>query len=201
MINRQSSAIILIISAWLGVMFWHLSQLHVQPTDWAWIARLAVKDIREISLWTAAWAWVTYVRRGQSRLSQHMYIVGAACLLDEAILSLAMPWAFFAMGWPWPESLDKIFWAILTALTALLQLRIAVEKLTRRLLLLWLLASTLTVAAVSTQVWSDQNDREAIKRLPYDANIFPASVLLTPSANLEQGLDELWRKSWIQESR
>ncbi len=105
------------------------------------------------------------------------------------------------MAWSWPEGLDKIFWVILAALTALLQFRIAVEKLTRSLLLLWLLASLLSIAAVGTQVWSDQNDREAIKRLPYDANIFPASILLMPSADLDQGLDALWRKSWIQESR
>ncbi len=187
-----------LVLGWLLVMAWHLTQLQTQATDIAWLVKLAVRNIAEVLLWTAAWAWVTRVQRGEALLSQHVAWVAGACLLDEAGLSLAMPWLFFTQGWPWPEGLHRMCWTALACVTALAQLRLATGEIHARRIALWLAASALTLVLVALQTWAEHNDREGIKKLPYDANIYPPLVLKAPTYGLEDGLSELWTKQWLQ---
>lgn len=196
MISRLHVGASVLVSAWLAVMVWHLMQWQVQPTDLAWITKLVIKNISEVVLWTAAWAWVTYVLQYQARLAFHVCIVAAACLFDEAVLKLALPWLFYAQGWPWPEGLNKLCWIVLVALTALLQIRAATGHLGARLLAPWFLAGTLAISLFSAQIWAEHNDTEAFKTLPYDANFYPPLWLSRPSHSLDRGLEELWSKAW-----
>jgi hypothetical protein len=195
-ISRLPLTGLVIASAWMAVMFGHLIQGQSQSTDLAWVVKLMVKNVTEVVLWTAAWSWVTFVLQYQTRLALHVCIVAAACLIDEAILKLAMPWLFYAQGWSWPEGLNKLCWIVLLVFTALLQMRVAKGHLSARLLLLWFLASTLAVSLFSAQIWAEHNDPEAIKRLPYDANFYPPLWLSRPSHSLDLGLEELWSKEW-----
>ncbi len=188
----------LLVLVWLLVLAWHLSQMQTQATDVAWVVKLAVKTISEVVLWTAAWAWVTQVQRGQAHLSEHIALVASACLLDEAGLSLALPWLFFTQGWPWPEGLHRLCWTALACATALAQLRVAAGALSARHLALWLAASALTLVLVMLHTWAEHNDREGIKKLPYDANLYPPWQLRLPPRDLDAGLQELWGKAWLR---
>lgn len=196
MISRIHVGASVLVSAWLTVMFWHLIQWQLQPTDLAWITKLVVKNISEVVLWTAASSWVTYVLQYQTRLALHVFIVASACLIDEAVLKLGMPWLFYAQGWPWPEGLNKLSWIVLVALTALLQMRVAVGHLNAQRLVRWFLASTLGILLFSAQIWAEHNDTEAFNKLPYDANFYPPLWLSRPSHSLDRGLEELWGKEW-----
>jgi len=43
----------------------------------------------------------------------------AAGLVDVTIVLLAVPWVFFAMGWPWPNAFHEILRTVLVILVAL----------------------------------------------------------------------------------
>lgn len=193
---RSPLAGLALVLLWLALLFWNLGQWDTQPTDLAWIVKRAVRGITEVVLWTAAWAWVTFVLRGQSRLAEHVVVVALACLVDEAVISLGLPWLFFAMGWPWPPEMHKTLWALLACGTAYVQLTVALPKLSPKHVGLWLLASALALWLNSLQLWAEHNDREALRKLPYEANIFPPVGLGQPALDLDKGLDALWQKAW-----
>lgn len=196
--SREMTA--LLVLSWLLVMGWHLSQIQMQPTDVAWLSKLAVEDIGQAALWAAGWAWVTHIQRGQAHLRSHVALVAGACLLDQVGLSLILPWVFFAQGWPWPQGFHLLSWTALICLTSLVQLRLVTRELTARRVVLWGLASTLAMGLVGLHAWADRNDREGIKMLPYEANIYPPIGSSTPHLNLDDGLKALWAKDWLRSS-
>lgn len=188
----------LLVLVWLLIAVWHMSQMETQDTDIAWLAKRAVGNISEVVLWTAGWAWVTHVLRGQAALDQHIVIVGAACILDELVLSIILPYVFFAQGWPWPEGLLRLSWAVLVVLTGLVQLRLATGALTRHRLLLWLTAASMALSLVAVYTWAEQNDSEGIKQLPFSPNIYPPMFVQRPALDLDAGLKALWEKDWLK---
>ncbi len=125
-----------------------------------------------------------------------MAIVGTACLVNEAVLSIGLPWLFFVMGWPWPALVMKMVWLVLLCCTALLQLHVATGGLDRQRTGLWLVVSTVALVLYFVHAWSGENDSEALKKLPYEPNVYPAYWLVTPEADVPSGLDALWRKDW-----
>lgn len=185
-----------ILSAWLFVMLWHMSQWQTQESDLAWTARLAVEKITEAALWTAAWMVFNLVHAQRSNAVLHIAIVGTACWIDEAVLSITLPWLFYAMGWPWPALAMKMVWLILICATAGLQLKVVISSLDAQQTGLWLSASTLAFALFFVHTWANENDSEAVKKLPYQANIYPSYWLSKPDADLATGLEALWNKEW-----
>lgn len=185
-----------ILSAWLFVMLWQLSQWHTQETDLAWTARLAVEKITEAVLWTAAWVGFNLVYTHRCNAVMHIAIVGTAYWTDEVILSIALPWLFYAIGWPWPALAMKMVWLILVCATAGLQLKVVTGGLDARQLGLWLSASALAFALFFVHAWANENDSEAVKKLPYQANIYPSYWISKPDTDVATGLEALWKKEW-----
>jgi hypothetical protein len=187
------------LSAWLLVMLWQIYQWQAQESDIAWMTKLAVNNIKEVAVWIAAWAWISHVQTGRARLAEHILVVAGACLFDEVILTLVLPWMFFMFGWPWPALAMKMLWFVGLCLTALMNLKIASIRLDGVRVGLWLAASVTAGLLFFLQSWADDNDSEALKKLPYETNIYPPLWLKTPAADLETGLKELWGKDWIKD--
>ena len=181
-----------LVLAWLASLALNLLPGLLRPTDTALYLELAVTEITQLSLWVAAWAWVTHTRQQRTRLAEHTALAAGAGLLDNAVLSLALPWAFFAMGWPWPAGLYDISRTALITLTALLHLTLACEGLTPRRLGLWLLASTLALGLTAANSWIEHNDSEALDSLPYQPNLYPAIWVKTPEHGIDEGLKVMW---------
>lgn len=186
----------LLVCSWLGLLLWNESQWLTQATDLAWLAKGSVKTIAQVAVWIAAWAWMSQVQRGTPQLSAHFCIAMTACLLDVGLLQLALPGLFFACAWPWPLGFYNLLWTPLVLLAALLHLRVAANGLSARLLGGWLLAATLTLVLSNVQAWAEHNDREAIKKLPYEPNLYPASWLVSAPPSLDTGLKFLWSGEW-----
>ncbi len=79
--------------------------------------------------------WVTYSVHGRPQISQNIAITATAGLVDVTVLLLAMPWLFFAMGWPWPHAFHEIMRTVLVILVALVQLRMIWGLLNKQLVL------------------------------------------------------------------
>lgn len=184
------------VTAWLTVMLLHLGQWITTPTDYAWAAKLIVKNVSEAVIWTGASVWVCYVQMGRSKLWAHIAIVATACFIDEAVLAVLMPWLFFALGWPWPAGAFQLVWAAFFALTVLVQIKVCLENPGAKTIQLWAIASGIGLALASIQTWAEHNDTESLNRLPYESNIYPAVLITTPRPSLEDGLKELWGKKW-----
>ncbi len=191
---------LLCVCAWLASLFNGVWPGLLRPTDAAFYLQAAVEEISQLALWVAAWSWVTYTRQGRMQLSAHISLAAGAGLLDNAVLALALPWTFFAMGWPWPASFYTISHAVLVALLGLLHLRLACEGLTPRRLGLWLLASGIGLGLVVATSWIEQNNRDALDQLPYRPNIYPAHWVQTPVHDLKEGLQALWEQEWRPDS-
>lgn len=119
----------------------------------------------------------------------------AAGLVDVTIVLLAVPWVFFAMGWPWPNAFHEILRTVLVILVALVQLRLVWGFLNKRLVLHWALASSVALGVIGLQNWAKQNDTASLKSLPYEGNIYPAYWVMPAEPSLDKGLDELWNKA------
>ena len=186
----------LLVCSWLGLLTWNESQWLTQATDLAWLAKDSVKTVAQVGVWIAGWAWVTHVQQGTPRLSAHICIAMAASVLDVAVLQVLLPGLFFALAWPWPLGFYKLLWTPLVLLAALLHLHVAANGLRARQLGGWLLAAALTLGLSNVQAWAERNDREAIKKLPYEPNLYPASWLVSAPPSLDAGLKSLWSGEW-----
>lgn len=182
--------------SWLTVMVWNEAQWLTQFTDLAWLAKDSVKTVMHVAIWIAGWSWVTYVNQGGPRLSEHICIATAASLLDVAAFQVVLPGIFFALAWPWPMGFYKILWMPLLLVAGLLHLRVAANGLNRRQIGGWALVSALALSLSNLQGWAERNDREALKRLPYEPNIYPAAWVITPADSLDEGIKGLWANDW-----
>lgn len=191
---RQASFIfpLALTALWLGLMAWGLSVSITLPTDRGWAVSRFVEGVSGYALWTAGWAWVTHVLQGQSRLSSHVTIVAVAGVIDELVLSLGAPWLFFAMGWSWPQEMNQLQWGALVVATSFFNLRVACNSINRQLLGLWLLAVFVSGSLYALKIWANLNEKEALKNLPFVANIYPAFWVKTPELGVDEGLRELW---------
>ena len=195
--ERSKLLALLGLSLWLSSLAWTMLPGIVRRGDDAFYLQRIVEDITHLSLWVALWAWVTHTCQQRTRLADHTALATSAAALDNALLGLANPWAFFALGWPWPAGLYELSRTALITLTALLHLHLACQGLNPRRLGLWLLASTLALAVTLAQNWIDANDSEALDRLTYQPNLYPAIWVKTPEHGIEDGLKVMWDK-WGQ---
>ncbi len=186
----------LLVCSWLGLLIWNESQWLTQTADLAWLAKSSVKTISQVAVWISAWAWVTHTMRGAAHLSTHICIAMVGSLLDVGVLQVALPGLFFASAWPWPLGFYNILWTPLVLLSALLHLRVAADGLRARQLGGWLLAALLALGLSNAQAWAERNDREALKKLPYEPNLYPESWLVRAPQSLETGLKTLWSEDW-----
>ena len=184
-----------LVLAFLGVSFWYYQTYSLEITDPAFFAKTFAQRLAWMSLWVAAWSWVSYSVRGRAQISQNIAITAAAGLVDVTVLLLTVPWLFFAMGWPWPHAFHEIMRTVLVILVALVQLRMIWGLLNKQLVLVWAMGSSIALGVVGLQNWADQNDTASLKSLPYEGNIYPAYWVAPAPASLDRGLDELWKKA------
>lgn len=90
----------------------------------------------------------------------------AAGLVDVTVLILALPWLFFAMGWPWPHAFHEIMRTVLVILVALVQLRVVWGFLNNQLVLVWAMGGSIALGVIGLQNWAEQNDTASLKSLP-----------------------------------
>ena len=198
---RPPALAVLWLAVWLSTLMASELPGHARPGDLAKTVQLIVHDATWLTLWIAAWAWVTHTRQGTPRLAQHTSLAAAAALIDVAVLGTALPWAFFAMGWPWPASLYEMSRTLLIAITGLLHLRLATLGLNQTRWALWLLATTVALSLMAAQQWAEHNDKDALNQLNYQPNIYPATVVRTPEHGLEDGLKVMWGREWGEGGR
>jgi hypothetical protein len=187
-----ASALVL---AFLGMSFWYYQTYSLEVTDPAFFAKTFAQRLALMSAWVVAWSWVSYSVHGRAQISQNIVITAAAGLVDVTVLLLAVPWLFFAMGWPWPHAFHEIMRTVLVILVALVQLRMIWGLLNKQLVLVWAMGSSIALGVVGLQNWADQNDTASLKSLPYEGNIYPAYWVAPAPASLDRGLDELWDKA------
>lgn len=188
------------VTAWLASLINGAWPGLLRPTDTAFYLQVAVEEISQLALWVAAWSWVSYTRQSRTQLATHTSMAAGAGLIDNSVLGLALPWTFFVMGWPWPSGLYEISRAVLISLLGLLHMRLACQGLTRRRLGLWILASTVALTLVAASVWIEENNGEALRRLPYKPNIYPPYLIQTPKHGIEDGLNAMWEREWRPEN-
>ena len=119
----------------------------------------------------------------------------AAGLVDVTVLILALPWLFFAMGWPWPHAFHEIMRTVLVILVALVQLRMVWGFLNNQLVLVLAMGGSIALGVIGLQNWAEQNDTASLKSLPYEGNIYPPHWVAPAPSSLDRGLDELWEKA------
>ena len=198
--NLRATLLALIcVAAWLASMINTAWPGLLRPADTASYLQSAVEEVSHLALWVAAWSWVSYTRQGQTQLATHTSMAALAGLIDNVVLSLAVPWAFFVLGWPWPSGLGHISRAVLIALLGLLHLRVACGGLNLRRWGLWLLASTVALTLVTASRWVEDNNTEALRDLPYQSNIYPADWIQRPEHGVEDGLKAMWEREWRQD--
>jgi len=198
---RKPLLALILVTVWLVTMAGLLMPSVLRSGDAAFYLQLVVKEVSQLVLWVAAWAWVNQTRQGRTQLDTHTSLAFTAGLFDNAVPSFALPWAFFAMGWTWPAGLYDIIRAVLIALLGLLHLRLACNGLTPRRLALWLLASTLAISLVAANSWIKQNNSEALDRLGYEPNIYPAWWVKKPQHGIDDGLKAMWERDWDKGER
>ncbi len=189
------------LTVWLVVLFATQAPGHARPGDLALTVELIANDVTQLAIWVALWAVVTHTLQGQSRLAQHTSLAAAAALLEVAVLGTAIPWTFFAFGWPWPASLFVMSRTLLIALVGLLHLRLACQGLNTTRWALWLLATTLALSLTAARQWAEHNSQDALNQLKYQPNIYPATVIRTPEHGLEDGLKAMWDREWREEKK
>lgn len=184
-------------------LVWVVAQLalywpsYTSVTDAALITESMVEEIATVTIWIAAWSWLTWVEQGRTRLSEHIIIASIASFIDVAVLNYGIPWMFFNLGWPWPVDMHNIPKAALITLTALVHLDWVTRKgVNPRLFATWLAASLLIMSLVTAHTWANNNDYEAADKLPYSPNIYPPTFIVKPERNLQDGLEHMWKKSW-----
>jgi hypothetical protein len=192
LVPTLASALVL---ALLGMSFWYYQTYSLEVTDPAFFAKTFAQRLAFMSAWVAAWSWVSYSVRGRAQISQNIATTAAAGLVDVTVLLLAVPWLFFAMGWPWPHAFHEIMRTVLVILVALVQLRMIWGLLNKQLVLVWTMGSSIALGVVGLQNWADQNDTASLKSLPYEGNIYPAYWVAPAPASLDRGLDGLWEKA------
>lgn len=192
LVPALASALVL---AFLGMSFWYYQTYSLEVTDPAFFAKTFAQRLAFMSAWVVAWSWVTYSVHGRAQISQNIAITATAGLVDVTVLLLAMPWLFFAMGWPWPHAFHEIMRTVLVILVTLVQLRMIWGLLNKQLVLVWAMGSSIALGVVGLQNWADQNDTASLKSLPYEGNIYPAYWVAPAPASLDRGLDELWEKA------
>lgn len=186
-------------AAFLGVIFWYYQTYSLEITDPAFFAKTFAQRLACMSAWVAFWSWFSYSINGHAQTSQNIALTAAAGLVDVTIVLLAVPWLFFALGWPWPNDFHEIMRTVLVILVALVQLRLVWGFLNKRLVLHWALASSVALGVIGLQNWAEQNDTASLKSLPYEGNIYPAYWVMPAEPSLDKGLDELWNKAeWGQ---
>lgn len=193
---RQPALAAAWLAVWLAALIAALVPGHARPGDLALTVQVIVHDATWLTLWIAAWAWITHTRQGTPRLAQHTSLAAIAALIDAAVLGTALPWAFFAMGWPWPASLYELSRTLLIATAGLLHLRLATQGLNQTRWALWLLATAVALSLMAAQQWAEHNDKDALNQLNYQPNIYPATVIRTPEHGLEEGLKGMWGREW-----
>jgi len=192
LVSALASALFL---AFLGMSYWYYQTYSLEITDPAFFAKTFAQRLAFMSAWVAAWSWVSYSVRGRAQISQNIAITAAAGLVDVTVLLLAVPWLFFAMGWPWPHAFHEIMRTVLVIMVALVQLRMIWGLLNKQLVLVWAMGSSIALGVVGLQNWADQNDTASLKSLPYEGNIYPAYWVAPAPASLDRGLDDLWKKA------
>lgn len=186
---------------WLVVLFATQAPGHARPGDLALTVELIANDVTHLAIWVALWAVVTHTLQGQSRIAQHTSLAAVTALIEVAVLGTAIPWTFFAMGWPWPDSLFVMSRTLLIAIAGLLHLRLACQGLNTTRWALWLLATTLALSLTAARKWAEQNTPDAMNQLKYQPNIYPATLIRTPAHGLENGLKAMWDREWGQEKK
>jgi hypothetical protein len=184
-----------LVLAFLGVSFWYYQTYSLEITDPAFFAKTFAQRLAWMSVWVAAWSWVSYSVLGRGQIRQNIAITAAAGLLDVTVLVLAVPWLFFVMGWPWPHAFHEIMRTVLVILVALVQLRMVCGFFNQRLVLVWAIAGSISLGVIGLQNWAEQNDTASLKSLPYEGNIYPAYWVAPAPSSLDRGLDELWEKA------
>lgn len=187
-----------LVLAFIGITLWHYQNYTLKNTDSAFFAQQFAQRLAMMSVWVAAWSWISHVSRGRAQVSPHIAVTVAAGLIDASILTLAIPWLSFALAWPWPHGFSDITRAMLVIGLALFQLRVAVSTLNNRLVLLWALAGFIALICVGLNNWANQNSTKSLDVLPYQVNIYPAYWVLPAEPNLEKSLDALFKKAgWV----
>lgn len=189
------------LTVWLVVLFATQAPGHARPGDLAQTVELIANDVTHLAIWVSLWAVVTHTLQGQSRLAQHTSLAASTALIEVAVLGTAIPWTFFAMGWPWPASLFVMSRTLLIAIAGLLHLRLAYQGLNTTRWALWLLATTLALSLTAARQWAEQNTQDALNQLKYQPNIYPATLIRTPAHGLEDGLKAMWDREWEQEKK
>ena len=189
------------LTVWLVLLFATQAPGHARPGDLAQTVELIVNDVTQLAIWVALWAAVTHNLQGQSRLAQHTSLAAATALIEVAVLGTAIPWTFFAIGWPWPASLFVMSRTLLIAIAGLFHLRLACQGLNTTRWALWLLATTLALSLTAARQWAEQNTQDALNQLKYQPNIYPATLIRTPAHGLEDGLKAMWDREWGQEEK
>lgn len=184
-----------LVLAFLGASFWYYQTYSLEITDPAFFTKTFAQRLTWMSVWVAAWSWVSYSVHGRGQISQNVAITAAAGLVDVTVLVLAVPWLFFAMGWPWPHAFHEIMRTVLVILVALVQLRVVWGFLNNQLVLVWAIAGSIALGVIGLQNWAEQNDTASLKSLPYEGNIYPAYWVAPAPSSLDRGLDELWEKA------
>jgi|GEM_PF-1459533 len=184
--------------AFLGMSFWFYQTFSLEITDPAFFAKTFAQRLACMSAWVAAWSWVSGSVFGRAQISQNIALTAAAGLVDVTVLLLAVPWLFFAMGWPWPHAFHEIMRTLLVILVAWVQLRMVWGLLHKQLVLVWAMAGSIVLGIVGLQNWAEQNDTASLKSLPYEGNIYPAYWVAPAPVSLDRGLDALWKKAgWV----
>ena len=198
---RQTLFAAVCLAVWLVVFFATQAPGHARPGDLAHTVELIANDVSQLAIWVVVWAVITHALQGQSRLAQHTSLAAAAALIDVAVLGTAIPWTFFAMGWPWPASLYVMSRTLLIAIAGLLHLRLACQGLNATRWALWLLATILALGLTAARQWAEHNTQDALSQLKYQPNIYPATLIRTPVHGLEDGLKAMWDREWGAEQK
>jgi hypothetical protein len=197
MMSRSFITAPVLILAWLAAQLWVYLPTYSGVADAAFITKLMVEEIAILACWISAWSWVTWQEQGRTRLAEHTIIAAGASFIDAAVLNYALPWMFFNLGWPWPNDTHNIPNAVMITLAALIHLHLASRiGLNLRLFALWFAGSVLAISLVTAHTWAKKNDRAAAEKLPYSPNIYAPAFVVKPEHKLQEGLEQMWSKSW-----
>ena len=153
--------------------------------NWAVMVALA-------TAWVSVWAVLHRMAQATGAVLTHVHATTAALAIDATLIQWGLPALWFASGWTWHGVWGASAQCLLVAVLVRHHLMQVLPGGALGPGLKRLLGAAVLVALLSVTLWHGGQRRADPDRLPYEPNVFPASIVLNPGVFTGQALDRLW---------
>ncbi len=160
-----------------------------------------VRDLARASflamVWLLAWLLVAWLAPSASviRWRLHLWLVVMVLWVQTYLVDLALPLAWFAMGWPWRPAIGLCGELVVLWVLVILHMRAIVPG-PWGLRTGWAWVMSLVVMLFSIALFSDADVASRTETLPFQHQSYPARWMRNTGVSTEAAIEALWSGSW-----